>query len=245
MGICGAKWRLRSARAAIFLIFAAAAAAQLRPMTFGPLELTYASDNEIEIRRGGGVWRLNLSRLIRNNDCSAPYRYRERICTGPPAAACPECPRVFGAVAWDERRSKLYFELSTGHSQNNPRTIFSYSLITRRVVRFTNTWSASLSGGVVSPSGRYLAYLNLGHGGYCANTSRVEIIDLWEDRLASPRVRAAAAGDMTDIRRLRWLAARTLEYEGVAYEEADCRASENPPMRPLKAVLSMDSLDFR
>jgi hypothetical protein len=116
----------------------------------------------LEIRRGAKLWRVNLSQLIRKTDCAV---LGESPCPGRPTSPCPDCPKRVAFIAWDEHYGRLYFAIGTGQSKNNPWTVFSYSITTHRVARFTNTWSADLRDGVVLLSGRYLACVNLYHGG--------------------------------------------------------------------------------
>lgn len=199
----------------------------------GPVEVVSTGLNEFEIRRGETVWRVDLSRLIRANDCAWAG---PPICTGRPTAPCPECPRAFELIAWDEHHQRLYFSLTTGNSKNNPRTIFNYNLTTRRVSRFINTWSATLEKGTVSRSGRYLAYVNNGHAGFCANFAGIEIVDLWNRRLASPMIPSANSDDVVTIERVHWLSDFSLDYEGNAYRQSDCYKDAGPQEHPSPAV---------
>ena len=153
-------------------------------------EVVHNDGSQILIQRGRESWRIDLSRLIRNNDCAYPNIGPEPLCSGRRTAPCPDCPRRSGVVGWDLRHQRVFFAIETGTSKNNPWTIFSYSLRTRRVTRFTNTWAASIEQVAASPSGRYLASVNYYHGGICANSSGVEVVDLWEHRLAT--VKSAA-----------------------------------------------------
>jgi hypothetical protein len=180
-----------------------AASAALLQAQHGPPQFLEGDTDEIVMQRGSRVWRVDLSTLIRNNDCSWPYVNQERVCQGRPTAPCPECPRrCVKQLAWDGRRDKLYFAIQTGTSHNNPWTIFNYSLRTRKVARFTSTWSSVLEGGVVSPDGHYLALINNAHAGMCANFSRIEVVDLWERRSAQ-RKQGGGADDVEEIGGLR------------------------------------------
>jgi hypothetical protein len=83
------------------------------PLRLGSVEVSEVSPSELHIRRGGQEWKMDLSRLVRANDCVLPYIGYKRICTGPPKSPCPECPRGAATVAWDERQQRLYFAITT------------------------------------------------------------------------------------------------------------------------------------
>ncbi len=199
----------------VFLAIAVGAATEQTrvPAEVNPAEVLSHDSDEIVIKRGERIWRVDLSRLIRNNDCAWHHPETERVCTGRASAPCPECPRRSSIIGWDVRHNRLYFGVSTGSSHNNSWTVFSYSLGTRRVARFTNTWAARLGSGTVSRSGRYLAYVNSYHGGMCSNSSSIEIVDLWEHRVARPKLASTSDKDITQIDALRWTSASSLGYE--------------------------------
>jgi len=193
------------------------------PAQGSPPEIQLNDAEEMIIRREPTVWRVDISGLIRNEDCAWRIENNKAICAGPPTAPCRECRRGFSLIGWDSHYERVYFGLSTGISQNNPWTIFNYSLKTRTITRFTNTWAATIHNGVVSRSGRYLAYLNFGHGGLCANSSAVEIVDLWNRRVAKPNVTTGDNDEITDVMRIDWVSASLLEYEAVTNSYAACR----------------------
>jgi hypothetical protein len=115
---------------------------------------------------------------------------------------------------------RLYFAISTGQSKNNSWTVFSYSIVTHRVARFTNTWSSDLRDGAVSRSGRYMAYVNFYHGGVCANSDTIEVIDLWHRRLAALSIEPSGFDLVSS---LRWTSTSELQFEGTIQTESDCR----------------------
>jgi hypothetical protein len=224
----------------ILALFAAAACAAEQPAP----EILHADSTEIVLRRGHATWRVDLSHLIRNNDCDWPYLGDERVCIGRPTAPCPDCPRRTAILGWDLIHQRLYFAIGTGTSQNNPWTIFSYSLITQHVARFTNTWSAALGPGAVSRSGRYLAYGNFGHAGMCANSSRIEIIDLWDRKMATPSFPLDNPEDPVLITKLNWTSPTSLEYRGQSQNYADCRTGKTTQQQ-IEGTIDVATLEFR
>ena len=163
----------------------------------GPMDVVRSGPNELEIRRGAKLWRVDLSQLIRKNDCAV---LGDSPCPDRPTSPCPDCPKRVAYIAWDERYGRLYFAIGTGQSKNIPWTVFAYSITTHRVARFMNTWSADLRDGVVSRSGRYLAYVNLDHGGVCTNSDTIEVIDLWDRRLATLSTESSAIDTISGLR---------------------------------------------
>jgi hypothetical protein len=191
----------------------------------GPVDVKRSDANEVQIRRGDDLWRVDLSKLVRRNDCASLDEIGKATCPGRPTMPCPDCPRGVGFIAWDDRHQKLYFAISTGRSRNNPWTIFNYSIGTHRVARFTNAWAADLQRGVVSPSGRYLAYVNIYHGGYCANSEAIEVVDLWDRRVATLRT---SSTDIATIARIDWSSNTVVQFEGVKQSESDCSNEKSP-----------------
>lgn len=226
------------------LLFAAALSGQPTTPPGRPSpEIISSNSEEIVVRSGKREWHVDLSRLIRNEDCAWPYVDNERVCNGRPTAPCAECRRRFCIIGWDFRYRRLYFGLSTGTSKNNPWTIFNYSLITQRITRFTTTWAAAVEHGKVSRSGRYLAYLSFGHGGMCANYSSIEIVDLWDRRTAKPNVATQDKDEITDIQAINWLSASVLEYEAEIHGYTACREG-NIVERPVKNRIDVTTLAF-
>jgi hypothetical protein len=214
-------------------------------LRFGSVEVSQVSPLELGIRRGGQEWKMDLSRLVRTNDCVLPYIGNERICTGPPKSPCLECPRGVTAVAWDEDHRRLYFAITTALSWEKPWAIFNYSLATRRFTRFTNTWTAGFSLGTVSPSGQFLAYLKVHHespAAGCRERTDIEIVDLWNHRVARPSLAFAKSEDVTRIEELRWSSSSILDYVSMTYRRFGCLAV--PEARPLVGRIDAGSLSF-
>jgi hypothetical protein len=142
------------------LLWPSVATPQVASATFrvGSIEVTLTDPQptEIGIKRGRQEWHVDLSKLVRSNDCAMPYLASERICEWSPTAPCPACPRRISLVTWDEHRQKLYFALSTDFSWEKPFTIFNYNLATRRTSRFINTLTGGFGIGAVSTTGQYL-----------------------------------------------------------------------------------------
>lgn len=207
-------------------------------------EVLSSDADEIVITRGPTSWRVNLTRLVRNIDCAWPYLNNEHVCAGRAAAPCPECPRHSCIIGWDVRHERLYFGISTGSSKNNVWTIFSYSLKTRRVARFTNTWAAIPEKGAVSRSGRYLAYVNYDHGGMCADSSLIEVVDLWEHRVARPNLAPANKEDVMLIDGLVWTSPSSLKCEARVHSYPECRMGKMTE-RPIRSSVDVATLTFQ
>jgi hypothetical protein len=219
-------------------LFASSLTAQYpSEVRFGSVDVVRSDVNELQIRREGKIWRVDLSRAIRRNDCASLAEIGADTCPGGPTTPCPDCPRRVDFIAWDEQHHRLYFAVSTGTSKNNPSTIFSYSLVTRRIGRFTNTWAAGLRHAAVSHSGRYLAYISVYHGGYCANTEAIEVVDLWDRRVAE------LDEGLDTIKQIKWSSDTVLEFEGASQSEADCRAEKSP--EPVRGSVKIAALTFR
>ena len=200
--------------------------------------LVQLDNGELEIRFRQRSWHVDLSRLVRTNDCE------ERDCIGRrPTSPCADCQRRSTFLAWDTRHQKVYFGLTTRRSKNNWWIILSYSLITRRTARFTNTWGAAIGPGIVSRSGRYLAYETSYHGGACANSSQLEVVDLWERRVTTAR--AEGENDITAVVPKAWISPYTFRYEGGTISEADCRKDGGPSEKRLDGSVDVRSLTFR
>ena len=129
-----------------------------------------------------------------------------------------------GTIAWDERHQKLYFAITTGTAWEKVWVIYNYSLLTRRVARFTSTTAGELGLGEVSPSGQYLAYLKAHHTapalGCGANTD-IEIVDLWNLSVISPALDFTKSDGLVSITRLSWPSQSSLEHTGAA-RRPDC-----------------------
>jgi len=234
-------WRIavRNLGAAAFVgVFASSLTAQYSSeVRFGSVSVERSSVNELHMRREGKTWRVDLSRVVRRNDCSSLDEIGAGSCPGGPTTPCPACPRRVEFLAWDEQHQRLHFAVGTETARNNPWTIFSYSIVTRRIRRFTNTWAAGLGIGAVSRSGRYLAYVSGYHGGACANTAAIEFVDLWNRR-------AAIVNEGLDtIRQLKWTSDTVLEFEDASQSEDDCRDGKPPEL--MRGSVNIAALTFR
>lgn len=230
---------VRSVTTAVFVaLFVSSLTAQYpSEVRLGSVDVVRSDFNEVQIRRGGQIWRVDLSRIVRRNDCASLDEIGVETCPGGPTTPCPDCPRRVVFVAWDEQHRRLYFAVSTGTSKNNPWTIFSYSIVTRRIGRFTNTWAAGLGRGAVSHSGRYLAYVSVSHGGYCANSEAIQFLDLWDRRVA------VLNGGLDTIKQIKWTSNTVLEFGGASQSEADRRDEKSA--EPVRGSVNVAALSFR
>jgi hypothetical protein len=214
---------------------------------FGPLEIPHIDPNEIQIRQGGKEWRIDLTNLIRVNDCfdNNTGKGDERICDGPPKSPCPGCPnRMVGVIAWDQHRQKLYFIIGNGGWQQRPWTVFNYNLATRRVTRFSTTSATTIGRGAVSSSGQYLAYVQVFHcspayEGHCASDV-VEVMDLWNGRVAHLPSDLTPNHDVVRIERLTWSSSSTVDYAGSVHSFSP----ESQPEHPTKGSIELRDLQF-
>jgi hypothetical protein len=228
-----------------FLFVLSMASAQTR---FGSLEIPHIYSNEIQIRQGSHESRIDLTNLIRVNDCYTPA---PGICTGPPRSPCPECPKLVGIVAWDEHRQKLYFGIGTGGWQERPWTIFNYNLATHRITRFMSTDATAIGRqGVVSSSGQYLVYVKVYHcspgaQGLCTSDG-VGVMDLWNRRIAELPSDVTPFHDVIRIKHLTWSSPSKIDYTGVAQSFKPGPDKPVPePERPTQGSIDVRSLQFR
>ena len=215
---------------------------------FGSIEIPHIDSDEIQIRQDGKEWRIDLTNLTRVNDCYGNYtgNGNERICTGPPRSPCPACPsRMADVIAWDERRQKLYFVIGNGGWQSRPWTVFNYNLVTHRVTRFGNTFATAMGEGTVSPSGQYLAYVQIfhcspGYNGHCPSDA-IEVMDLWTRRIAGRPNDITPNHDVITITHLTWSSPSKLVYTG----SAQSFNPEPQPEHPTEGSIDVRGLQFR
>lgn len=74
------------------------------------------------------------------------------------------------------------------------------------------------------------------HGGYCANTEAIEIVDLWDRRVAEVN------DGLDTIKQIKWTSNTLLEAEGSSQSEADCR-DEKPP-ESVRGSVNIAELSF-
>ncbi len=232
-------------RCLLALSFALSISAQTG-LRFGSLEIPHIDSNEIQVRQSGKEWRINLTNLIRVNDCYENYtgNGNERICTGPPKSACPGCPRMVGVIAWDQHRQKLYFIIGNGGWQQRPWTVFNYSLATHRVTRFSTTFATTIRQGVVSSSGQFLAYAQIFHcspgaQGRCASDA-IEVMDLWNRRIAHLPYDLTPNHDVIRIEHLAWSSPSAVDYAG----SVQSFNPEPQPQHPTKGSINVRDLQF-
>jgi hypothetical protein len=149
-------------------------------------------------------------------------------------------------VTWDEHRQRLYFALSSSFSWERPFTIFAYSLLTKRTLRFINTWTGGFGLAGVSRNGQYLAYLKLHHeapAGPCVSRTDIEIVDLWPQKIANPKLEFPVSDYVYFIDKLRWSSPSTLSYVATRHVSAGC--DEVAGEEPMSRVIDVHSLQFR
>jgi hypothetical protein len=187
---------------------------------FGSVEVS-AAESGFRVREGAREWKVDLASLIRAKDCALPYIGNERICQGPPNLPCPACARNGQVIAFDEHYRRIYFVVTTGNSWDKPWGIYNYSLKTHRFMLFAGTWAAYIQLGVVSYSGRYLAYLKSHHqsaAGPCISQTDIEIVDLWDRRIGKPMLSLEGPPDQCGgVNKLTWSSRSELEFGGVSY----------------------------
>jgi hypothetical protein len=235
------NWQAMAATVAIRyllgLLFVSSISAQTK--RFGSLEVTQPDSNEIQLSQGGKEWHIDVTHLLRVNDC-----YDERICTGPPKSPCPACPRMVDVIAWDQHRQKLYFVIGSGGWQARPWIVFNYNLVTHAVTRFSSTFATVIRDGEVSPSGQYLAYIQVFHcspgmQGRCPSDA-IEVMDLWDQRVAHRPYDLTPNHDVIRIRHLTWSSPSIVNYSG----SVESFTPEPQPERPTKGSLDVRTLEF-
>jgi hypothetical protein len=216
-------------------------------MQVGSLEISQFDSNEIQLRQGGKEWHIDVTHLLRVNDCYGNFTGdgSEQICTGPAKSPCPACPRMVGVIAWDQHRQKLYFVIGSGGWQARPWTVFNYNLVTRHVTRFSSTFATNIGQGEVSSSGQYLAYVQVFHcspgmQGHCPSDA-IEVMDLWNRRIAHPPYGLTPNDGVIRIQQLTWSSPSVVNYSG----SVDPFNPEPQPDRPTKGSLDMRTLEFR
>jgi hypothetical protein len=215
-------------------------------MRFASLEVSQFDSNEIQLQQGGKEWRIDVTHLLRVNDCYGNFTGdgSKRICTGLPKSPCPACPRMVDVIAWDEHRQKLYFAIGSGGWQARPWTVFNYNLATRRVTRFSTTFATTVGLGVVSSSGQYLAYVqgfhcSPGAQGRCPSDA-IEVMDLWNRRIALLPYDLTPNHGVIQIEHLTWSSPSMVNYAG----SVQSFNLEPEPEGPTKGSLDVRRLEF-
>ncbi len=144
-------------------------------------------------------------------------------------------------IAWDERRQKVYFVLGNGGWQSRPWTVFNYNLATHHVTRFGNTFATVMGEGAVSPSGQYLAYVQVFH---CSQdpcpSDAIEVMDLWSRRIGGLPNDISPNHDVIRIAHLTWSSPSTVDYAG----SIQSFNPEPQPEHPTKGTINMGDMQF-
>lgn len=223
---------------------AAAAAPQvtitkrLKPTGSAQLE---ASSSGVVIRYGGREWTVDLSKLPIDPDECEEAGAQQR-CAGGGGIACLPCVREWQPVAWDEQRETFYMAASTGTSQNRPWVVLVYDLRTGKLTRLVDYFGGGFThSGAVSPTGRYLAYVQYDSQGACGTSSSVAVVDTQTrgSRLFRPPI--AESSERAIVTAIRWIGPSRLEYDAKVDRFSDCVAGLKPPPRLLTAEIEVTS----
>jgi len=182
------------------------------------------------IRYGGRDWTVEFSKLpIRPDECEAAD-VRQKCAEGG-GLACLPCVREWQPVAWDELREVFYMAASTASSgQNRPWVIFRYDLRTGKLTRLADYYGGGFDGsGTVSPTGRYLAYVQYWSMGVCGTSSNLAVIDTetQTSRLYQPPT--ANDDENAAFTAIRWAGTARLEYDFKIQRESECEANPGAP----------------
>jgi hypothetical protein len=85
--------------------------------------------------------------------------------------------------------------------------------------------------------------VNYAHGGACADSSGIEVVDLWDRRMATPKVASDNKDEITLIGRLEWSSPSVLEYDGMVHGYTECRTGKMME-RPIKGTVDAATLAF-
>ena len=210
---------------------------------FGSVEISI-HDDRLDIRRGAREWHVGIFQLpVLPADCDNPTE-REKCERLPKQSPCVACIHYPSPIAWDEANQRLCFAVATGISQNRPWIIFRYSLDGNQVTRVTADYGAGFDMGTLSPSGKYLAYVNYAHIGICETRSFITVLDLNSRQSASTSYSTKSDDEIVLIQSLRWATETALDYSAEIHSEAECRHSEagNYSKRSVAAYLEVVKL---
>jgi len=168
-------------------------------------------------------WHADLSTLpIRSDECEDSAAGKK--CAAQPGLGCLPCVHEWQPVAWDETREIFYLAAGTGTSHNRPWIILSFDLRTRKLQRMADYFGGGFDGqGAVSPSGRYLAYINYQASGVCGTNSTISIIDVQTLKSGWSDVSTGSEEDLALIKDFYWTGATAIAYEADLRRESDCR----------------------
>jgi len=207
----------------------------------GSLVMTERS-GVIELRLGESRWRIERASLpIHAMDCESSSD--RKMCKDAKEDPCVKCIQYSVLVAWDESRHRVFLGVATGTSKNKPWVLVGYDMKTGRVKRFTNAWGG-LGNGVVSPSGRYLAYSLYGVCGACCSVGNVEVADVLGLRTAKVPL-PHDPSDRSTIMKIRWTSPSDLQIDTELQKESDCRAGVAGSIRAKTNRITTSDLQFR
>jgi hypothetical protein len=198
----------------------------------GKLRFTYSSSG-ISLELGTEKRHIELNQLpVYTNDCTdGPSQ-----CSSKGRTFCGTCIKQFNAVAWDERRQRVFFAIATDTSQNKPWILAGYDFRSNRITRFGEFWGGGAGGVAISPSGRYLAMQGYGVCGICCTSTYLMVADLADRRIGTGKRQSSSAPgedrDVITIENIRWSSEREILYDDLTHKEKDCREDRNYEKRP-------------
>jgi len=198
-----------------------------------------ASSSGVVIRYGGREWTVDLSKLPIDPDKCEEAGAQQR-CAGGGGIACLPCVREWQPVAWDEQRETFYMAASTGTGQNRLWVILIYDLRSGKLTRLVDYFGGGFDrSGVVSPTGRYLAYVQYSSQGACGTPSSVAVVDTQtrSSRLFRPPI--AESSERAIVTAIRWTGPSRLEYDAKVDLFSDCVAGLETPPRLLTAEIDV------
>jgi len=168
--------------------------------------------DKMEVVGLSSTWVIDLNHLpLLPSDCSFPCFGANAggYCVG----ACNGHWAPY-AAAYHPPTGNLYFAVATDYAHNRPYVILRANTRTRQVHRIAAAWGAGVGMvGDVSPSGRYLAYVNFYAGGAGLYYSWIEVVDIQTLRRGKA-ARDASLGDEwnSSITSLKWVSERRLDF---------------------------------
>jgi hypothetical protein len=125
---------------------------------------------------------------------------------------------------------------STGKSQNRPWFVFGYDLKAGKLIPI---FDEEETGGfdsrsVVSPSGKYLAFVEYYSGGVCASMGELAVVDVQAPGSKPLPLHLATEGDEKPVvTGLRWIGESTVAYDAEIHPESECIKGVQAPSRRL------------
>ena len=208
----------------------------------GAFEVLYTGD-DLVIRKGDEEWHVRMHDLpVRRIDCEQQVR-----CSDSSLGGCYGlCIRGADTLAVDEANGIAYFAVATGISQNKPWIIFGYGLNTQRTFRLTNEWGGGFGPAIVSPEGRYLAYVFYPHTpAVCPTKSWLGVVDT-KERRSTIAVTAQSAADALNVTALRWGPRLNIDYEEEILPADQCNDAESRlKVRRVAGTIDVRQLTFK